>query len=108
MSARVVLSQHTSEIEYVFGTVSNYESASLPECTWSPNTLAFSDAVIAEWTALAHGRRPLSSDWQPFPSVFTLSEQGGGGGGVFPMVESQLCDLWDRIETAIMLEKFGK
>ena len=32
--ARVSCSQHTSEIEYVFSTLSNYESKVEPTCTW--------------------------------------------------------------------------
>eukprot|EP01084_Bolivina_argentea_P203014 346773_1 len=47
--------QHTSEIAYVFGTVSDYESNdSNINCDWDDNTRTFSDRVIDIWTSFAY------------------------------------------------------
>lgn len=53
--------RHTSEIAYIFGTVSNYGSKTEPNCTWNQTTKHFSNKVIQHWTHMALTGQPLSS-----------------------------------------------
>lgn len=57
--------RHTSEIAYVFGTVSNYASRTQPNCTWDEMTREFSSQVIEHWTYMASHGQALSS-WAPY------------------------------------------
>ena len=57
--------RHTSEIAYVFGTVSNYASTSPPNCTWNEESWAFSAEVVKHWISMATTGRPLPS-WKPY------------------------------------------
>lgn len=57
--------RHTSEIAYVFGTVSNYGSRAEPNCTWSKESRTFSTTVIEHWAKMAATGRPLPS-WKSY------------------------------------------
>ena len=57
--------RHTSEIAYVFGTVSSYASRTEPNCTWNEETRKYSANVVDEWVRMAAtGRSSLS--WKPY------------------------------------------
>jgi hypothetical protein len=65
------LLRHTTEIAYVFATVSNYASNSVPtSCTWDADANSFSSYLVKQWTANAKSgvrvwvvssRRPLTA-----------------------------------------------
>ena len=57
--------RHTSEIAYVFGTVSNYASKTQPNCTWDEESRKFSAEVIKHWVHMAATGRPLAS-WESY------------------------------------------
>lgn len=53
--------RHTSEIAFVFGTVSNYASKVESKCTWDQKTKEFSKKVIQHWVHMAATGQPLPS-----------------------------------------------
>jgi hypothetical protein len=60
---------HTAEIPYVFGTISSYDSISLPNCTWDNQSRIFSDQIISNWINTATIGRP-SEQWSYYdPSI---------------------------------------
>lgn len=95
--------QHTSEIQYVFSTVSNYESESEPTCVWPATARTFSQAVVKEWTAFAHTLRPATTEWQPAASNITwvLSESGDGGPQPWTAAQLSACDVFDSVDAAM-------
>ena len=103
--------QHTSEIAYVFGTVSNYVSDSVPDCDWDNSTRVFSNRVIDVWNKFANG---IADTIMPkyVPGVGKLSQYYS----VAPWLEhfewknfthDDKCDLFDQIEHYLNVQKFG-
>lgn len=52
---------HTSEIPYVFGTISSYSSTSPNNYTWDNQSRKFSNDIISHWINMARVGEPLSS-----------------------------------------------
>jgi len=72
--------RHSSELPFVFGTVSDADSEHLFNCTWDSQSRQFSNGVIAQWTSIASTGRPLSS-WPSYdptmPKFFHLTPDQG-------------------------------
>lgn len=81
--------QHTSELAYIFGTVSDYQSASAPLTCQPENTFdTFADKLIASWVGIAannsHDGTGVGAAWPSFAdaaALFHLDEQAQGGPG---------------------------
>lgn len=106
------LCQHTAELEYVFGTVSNYQSKQQPNCSWNTTVRYFSDAVISQWTSFAaHGRtRNPWSPWTPNDSTFTAIVEPTVPNNIFFPTDfsgQEYCDMWDEIDRKSAEERFG-
>ena len=105
--------QHTSEIAYVFGTESSYQSREDPQCSWNDGEQALSDSVISSWVGFAAAGNAGSS-WTPYGRDFA-------GFGMFSQdAESasfrmrpfgdehfQHCRSWDDLEDGLSSVKFG-
>ena len=107
--------QHTSELAYVFGTVSDYESGASPapalNCTPEATFTPFSDALIDTWVGIAangsHG-----PSWPEFGggAMVFLDEQAQGGPSFTPQAwdaAAHHCELWQSIDDAAATAKFG-
>jgi para-nitrobenzyl esterase len=70
------LCEHTSELPYVFGTVSDVNSKGPFNCTWDNQTREFSNRIISHWISIAVSGRPLSS-WSSYdpstPKYFQIT-----------------------------------
>ena len=110
--------QHTSELQYVFGTVSNYESRSVePSCDVEPSFRPFSDAIIRTWVGIAANgsHNGPSAAWPPFDNgspLLHLDERAGAAGGPAFVPDTwdgaaHHCDLWERIDNTVATAKFG-
>lgn len=110
--------QHTSELEYVFGTVSNYESAAAPKCSWPAPVRAFSDSLIASWTAFATSGDPNVGSAVPrayWPAFVPVGVRGdamylldeNGPFQALSFAQNSLCDFWDELELSMDAELLG-
>ena len=112
--------QHTSELQYVFATKSNYESdAPDPQCSLEPQFGPFVEGVVATWVGIAatgsHDGQGGAA-WPPYtPSsadgpIYFLNEEASGGPSFGPDTfdsAAHHCDLWGEIDAAVATEKFG-
>ncbi|CAF1447739.1 unnamed protein product [Adineta ricciae] len=97
---------HTSEIPFVFGTISSYESSNSLNCTWDNQSRIFSNQIIQHWVSIAKDGKPLSS-WSVYdfsaPKYFYITP--------FQEFASVLwagnCDIFDQIEREGVHELFG-
>ncbi len=109
--------QHTSELQYVFGSTSNYESDTPdPTCAPEPQFRPFSDGVIDRWTGIAasgsHDGGAGGAAWPSFgggTTLFDLNEGDATSGPTFGPAawDSSNCDLFDEIDEAVATKKFG-
>eukprot|EP01094_Clydonella_sp_ATCC50884_P029155 TRINITY_DN9034_c0_g1_i1.p1 TRINITY_DN9034_c0_g1~~TRINITY_DN9034_c0_g1_i1.p1 ORF type:complete len:556 (+),score=131.21 TRINITY_DN9034_c0_g1_i1:79-1746(+) len=95
--------QHTSEIAYVFGTVSNYQSAAAPTCAWDDSDFALSDLIIENWVSFAKGGQVSSPEWVRFTPGLggrALLEQSADAAYVIggSDKDARYCDFWDAVE----------
>jgi carboxylesterase type B len=98
--------QHTSELPYVFGTVSNYNSMDLPNCTWDNQSRIFSNEIISHWVNIATTGKPL----QPWPYYDPSTRK------YFHITPYQAfsavtwngqCSIFDQIEKEAIISMFG-
>lgn len=81
--------QHTSELAYVFGTVSDYRSDNATvDCKPEPSFNTFSDMMIAAWAGIAangsHNGAGAGAIWPSFnaeAALFYMNEEAQGGPG---------------------------
>lgn len=110
--------QHTSELQYVFGSTSNYQSDTPNQtCALEPQFRPFSDGVIDRWTGIAangsHNGDMGGAVWPSFgdgKTLFYLNEGDGNSGPItFGPAAWELsnCDLWAQIDEAVATKKFG-
>jgi carboxylesterase type B len=91
--------QHTSEIAYVFGTVSSYQSSSEPNCDWTEGDNALSDLLIRDWVSFASSGKPSLAPFNPenaFQSLYFETEDRAEV--VLGERSKDRCELWNRIE----------
>jgi carboxylesterase type B len=98
--------EHTSELPYVFGTVSDVNSKGPVNCTWDNQTREFSNRIISHWISIAVSGRPLSS-WSSYdpstPKYFQITPDQD-----FQSVTwNRNCSFFDEIEAERVREIFG-
>ncbi|CAF1151668.1 unnamed protein product [Rotaria sordida] len=52
--------RHSAELPFVFGTISDFHSQELFNCTWDNSTRVFSNEIISHWINIATTGRPLN------------------------------------------------
>ena len=89
--------RHTSELPFVFGTISDVGSMTSVNCTWNNQTRAFSNGIIAQWITVASTGRPMN-DWPSYdptaPRHFHITPDQG----FLSEVWTRNCSLFDQIE----------
>ncbi|CAF1493420.1 unnamed protein product [Rotaria sordida] len=98
--------EHASEIAYVFGTISSWNSVGPVNCTWDNQSRIFSNEIIAHWINIATTGRPLSQwpDYDPSTSryFYITPDQDFS-----PMTWNRNCSVFDQIEEEGVKETFG-
>ncbi|UJR18060.1 hypothetical protein I4U23_004960 [Adineta vaga] len=98
--------RHSSELPFVFGTVSDADSREEFECTWKNQTRRFSDQIISHWINIATMGRPLIQ-WlnynssKPTYSHITPDQQ------FLSTIWNRNCSFFDQIENEGVAETFG-
>ena len=96
---------HSSELPFVFGTISDAGSQQPVNCTWDNQTRVFSDDVISYWTNAATTGRPRSQ-WASYdpskPMYFHITPDQGFTSETW----NRNCSLFDQIEAETVREKF--
>ena len=109
--------QHTSELQYIFASKSNYQSDnSDPDCKLEPQFRPFSDVMIDRWVGVAatgsHNGGPMGGAAWPSinggTALFDMDETAKGGPAFTAGAwDSSHCDLWGEIDEAAATAKFG-
>ncbi len=98
--------RHSSELPYVFGTVSDADSEKLFNCTWDNESREFSNGVIAHWINIATTGRPLS-EWPSYdpsaPKHFHITPDQG----FLPEIWDRNCSFFDEMEAEGVRKTFG-
>jgi carboxylesterase type B len=98
--------EHSAEIPFVFGTVSDVYSRSVVNCTWDNQTREFSDGIISHWISVARTGRPLSS-WPSYdplaPKHFHITPDQG----FLPETWKRNCSFFNAMEAQGVKETFG-
>jgi carboxylesterase type B len=98
--------RHSSELPYVFGTVSDADSQKPVPCTWDKQSRQFSNEVISHWINIATTGRPLNS-WPNYdpstPEYFHMTPDQG----FLPITWNRNCSIFDEIEKEGVVETFG-
>lgn len=99
--------RHSAELPYVFGTISDFHSQALFNCTWDTTTRSFSNEMIAHWIHIATTGRPLSS-WPSYdpssPKHFHITPDRG----FLPELWSRNCSFFNAIEAEGIRTRFGR
>jgi para-nitrobenzyl esterase len=98
--------EHTSELPYVFGTVSDVNSKGPVNCTWNNQSREFSNGIIAHWINIATTGRPLSQwpNYDPsMPKYFHITPDQG----FLPEAWNRNCSFFDQIERERVQETFA-
>jgi carboxylesterase type B len=98
--------RHSAELPFVFGTISDFHSLKLFNCTWDNSTRIFSNEIIAHWINIATTGRPLSS-WPSYdpssPKHFHITPDQG----FLPETWNRNCSFFDAIEAEGVRQTFG-
>ena len=97
--------QHSSELPFVFGTVSDAHWLGPINCTWNNQTREFSNEIISHWINIATTERPLSS-WSSYdpsaPKYFRITPDEGFSSETW----NRNCSFFDQIEAEGVRETF--
>ena len=89
--------RHSSEVPFVFGTVSDGDSQIVSNCTWDNQTRQFSNEIIAQWIHIATTGQPLSQ-WSVYdpktPEYFSITPDHD----FVSQTWNRNCSLFDQIE----------
>jgi para-nitrobenzyl esterase len=98
--------EHSSELPFVFGTVSDVYSRAPVNCTWDNQTREFSNRIISHWINIATTGRPLPS-WPSYdpimPKHFHLTPDQGFSSETW----NRNCSFFDEMEADGVKETFG-
>ncbi|CAM4933076.1 unnamed protein product [Rotaria socialis] len=97
--------RHSAELPFVFGTISDFHSEELFNCTWDNPTRVFSNEIIAHWINIATTGRPLSqwSSYDPSsPRHFHITPDQG----FLSEIWNRNCSFFDDIEAEGAREAF--
>jgi carboxylesterase type B len=90
--------RHSSELPFVFGTVSDCDSHVRFPCTWDNESRSFSNKIISHWINIAVTGRPLS-EWPNYdpsePKHFHITPDQG----FLPEIWNRNCSFFDEIES---------
>jgi para-nitrobenzyl esterase len=96
---------HSSELPFVFGTISDAGSQQPLNCTWDNQTRVFSDGTISHWINTATTGRPRNQ-WPYYdpstPMYFHITPDQG----FLPETWTRNCSFFDEIETEGVRETF--
>ena len=99
--------RHSSELPFVFGTVSDANSEQLFNCTWDSHTRDFSNQIIAQWINIATTGRPLT-EWQSYdpsaPKYLQITPDHAFSSENW----NRNCSFFDAIEAEGVKETFGQ
>ena len=97
--------EHSSELPFVFGTVSDVYSRGPINCTWDNQTREFSNGIISHWINIASMGVPLSS-WPSYnpsmPKYFHITPDQGFS----PEIWNRNCSFFDQMEAEGVQENF--
>lgn len=99
--------RHSSELPFVFGTVSDADSGVEFNCTWNSQTRIFSDKIISHWINIATMGKPLNQwvNYDPSnPKYFHITPDEEFSS----MTWNRNCSFFDEIENEGVRETFGK
>jgi carboxylesterase type B len=98
--------RHSSELPFVFGTVSDCDSHRRFDCTWNNQTRVFSNGIISHWINIATRRRPLS-EWANYdpstPKYFHITPDQG----FLSEPWNRNCSFFEEMEAEGVRETFG-
>jgi para-nitrobenzyl esterase len=98
--------RHSSEIPFVFGTVSDGDSHGPINCTWDNQSQVFSNGIISHWINIATTGRPLAS-WPSYDTSAPRSFHITPDQGFLPEAWNRNCSFYDQIEAEGVRETFG-
>ena len=97
--------RHSAELPFVFGTISDFHSEGLFNCTWDPTSRLFSNRIIEQWISIATTGRPLSS-WPAYnpssPKHFHITPDRG----FLAEIWNRNCSFFNAMEAEGAKEKF--
>jgi len=99
--------EHTSELPFVFGTVSDVNSKGPINCTWDDQTRTFSNRIIAHWINAASTGKPLPS-WPNYNPMTPKFLQITPGQDFYSVPWNRNCSFFDQIEADGVRQTFGK
>jgi para-nitrobenzyl esterase len=98
--------RHSSELPYVFGTISDAESQQVFNCTWDNQSRIFSNEIISQWINIATTGIPLRP-WPIYdpsvPKYFYMTPDHD----FLPVTWNRNCSFFDEMEAEGVLEIFG-
>jgi len=98
--------RHSSELPFVFGTVSDVDSHKHFHCTWNNQSRIFSNEIISYWMNIATTGIPMRQ-WPSYhpsiPRYFYLTPDQS----FLPVTWNRNCTVFDEIEAEGVLETFG-
>ncbi|CAF4371482.1 unnamed protein product [Rotaria sp. Silwood2] len=98
--------RHSAELPFVFGTISDFHSEELFNCTWDNSTRAFSNEIISHWINIATTGRPLNQ-WPSYdpssPRHFHITPDRG----FIDEKWHRNCSFYDEMEVERVKEIFG-
>jgi carboxylesterase type B len=98
--------RHSAELPFVFGTISDFHSQELFNCTWNNPTRVFSNEIISHWINIATTGRPLSQ-WPSYdpssPRHFHITPDRGFVSEIW----NRNCSFFDQMEEQGVRETFG-
>ncbi len=97
--------KHSSELPFVFGTVTDVGQMGPVKCTWDNQTRAFSNGIIAHWINIATTGRPLS-DWPSYDPSASKHFHITPDQGFIAETWNRNCSLFDEIEAEGVKEIF--
>ncbi|CAF0928216.1 unnamed protein product [Adineta steineri] len=98
--------RHSAELPFVFGTVSDFHSQELFNCTWDNSTRVFSNEIIAHWINIARTGKPLNQ-WPSYdpssPKHFYITPDQG----FLSETWNRNCSFFDAMELEGVRKTFG-
>lgn len=98
--------RHSAELPFVFGTISDFHSQELFNCTWDKSTRDFSNEIISHWINIATTGRPLSS-WPSYDPSSPKHYHITPDRGFVAEIWNRNCSFYDELETKGVQETFG-
>ena len=99
--------RHSAELPFVFGTISDFHSQELFNCTWDYSTRQFSNEIISHWMNIATTGRPLNS-WSSYDPMSPRHFHITPDRGFIDQIWQKNCSFFDFIEADGVEQKFGK